>query len=62
MAMHTYHPSTQEVEVGGSPSVQGQPGLLNEFKTAWAVDETLPQNTIKKVGDGSVSKVLAVHA
>lgn len=29
------------------------------YKTAWAVDETQPLNTIKRVGDGSVSKVLA---
>lgn len=29
------------------------------YKTAWAVDETQPVNTVKRVGDGSVSKVLA---
>lgn len=34
VVMHAYNRSTQEVEIGGSLQVQGQPGLQSELKTS----------------------------
>jgi hypothetical protein len=42
MVVHIYNPSTWEAEEGGS-SVQGQPGLYNNFKAN--VNKTLSPKT-----------------
>jgi hypothetical protein len=36
VVVHTFNPSTQEAETGGSLWVQGQPGLQSESRTARA--------------------------
>jgi hypothetical protein len=42
---HTFNPSTQEAEAGGSPWVGGQPGLQREFQNSLGTQ----RNCLKKI-------------